>query len=286
MSIDKNKVSINNESKYSIHAHWDHIVVSVSGGKDSSVLLDYAVKTFPKEKLIAVHAAIDIDWKETLPIVKEQCEFFGVPLKIVQAVNKKGEENGFIKVLTGPRKNRETGEIGEYKFPFGSTRWCTSILKTGPINKFCNSLDGRILVLIGERREESPKRKKLEAWRPDANTTCASKGRETVKFSPILDMKADEVWKIIKDNKIPTHPCYGWGVSRASCAICVFSSNKEIKIAAERAPEIVARYLEAEKQIAHTFRYKAGTKKKAAVKQTVQNILDGAEYDFTGQRPD
>ena len=56
--------------------NWDKIIVSVSGGKDSGILLAWALDNFPKEKLIACHAIIDIDWHETLPIVKAQCEFF------------------------------------------------------------------------------------------------------------------------------------------------------------------------------------------------------------------
>ena len=56
----------------------DHVIVSISGGKDSSVLMQYAVDNFPKEKLVCVHAKIDIDWKETIPVVEAQCKHFGL----------------------------------------------------------------------------------------------------------------------------------------------------------------------------------------------------------------
>lgn len=249
----------------------DHVVVSVSGGKDSAALMQYAVDNFPKAKLICVHAKIDIDWKETVPVVEAQCKHFDLPLVIVEAVDKNGKPAGFLSKLTSPRRDSKTGEMKEYQFPSMGQRWCTSTLKVGPIDKFVRTLKGNILVLIGERREESSQRSKLEAWRPDENNSKA--GRQVVKFSPILDLKEPEVWAIIEANGIPKHPCYGWGVSRASCAICIFSSNAEIKLAAQHAPEIVAKYIEAEKKIQHTFRYKPATKTRAEQKLTIEMIL-------------
>jgi 3'-phosphoadenosine 5'-phosphosulfate sulfotransferase (PAPS reductase)/FAD synthetase len=254
---------------------WDKIIVSVSGGKDSAVLLAWACDNFPIEKLVAVHATIDIDWNETLPVVRRQCKQFNVPLVEVCAIDKDGNTKGFLDQLTAKRVNRKTGEVGEYQFPSMSNRWCTSVLKTGPIDKYARTLRGNILVLIGERREESANRAKLDAVRPDEKNSIA--GRTIVKYSPILDMLETQVWAVIDEMKIEKHPCYGWGVTRASCAICIFSSNREIRIAAERAPEIVAKYIEAEKQIQHAFRYKPATKKRGEQRLTIEQIVNGQD---------
>lgn len=250
---------------------WDHVIISISGGKDSCVLMDWAVQTFPKSILTCVHAVIDIDWDETLPIVREQARFYDLPLVEVQAVRKDGSNNGFLKQLTAPRVNRETGEVGQYKFPDMGNRWCTSMLKCAPIDKYVRKLKGNILVLIGERREESTQRSKLMPYRPDEKNSI--NGRRVVKFSPILDYREEQVWAIINYRKIPTHPCYSWGVSRASCAICIFSSEREIKIAHERAPKIVERYMDAEAKIDHSFRYKPATKNRQAIRTTIADIL-------------
>ena len=249
----------------------DHVVVSVSGGKDSAALMQWAVDNFPREKLVCVHAKIDIDWKETVPVVEAQCKHFDLPLHVVEAVDKSGQPIGFLSILNSPRMDRKTGETKENQFPDMGNRWCTSRLKVGPIDKFVRTLSGRVLVLIGERREESSQRAKLEAWRPDENNSKAS--RTVVKFSPILDLTEKEVWAIIEANNIPKHPCYEWGVSRASCAICIFSSNHEIALAAKHAPEIVAKYIEAEAKIKHTFRYKPATKTREEQKLTIAGIL-------------
>lgn len=249
----------------------NHVVISVSGGKDSAALIQWAVDNFPKDKLVCVHAKIDIDWKETVPVVEAQCAHFDLPLTIVEASDKNGDALGFLSILTGVRRDRKTGEAKQNQFPDMGNRWCTSRLKVGPIDKFVRSLKGNVLVLIGERREESSQRSKLEAWRPDENNSKS--GRTVVKFSPILDLTEKQVWDIIKANNIPKHPCYGWGVSRASCAICIFSSNKEIALAAKHAPEIVAKYVEAESKVRHTFRYKPATKTRSEEKLTIAEIL-------------
>lgn len=250
----------------------DHVVVSISGGKDSSALMQFAVDNFPKEKIVCVPAQIDIDWNETLDVCKKQCNHFDLPFHVVQAVDKKGKPQGFLSKLLSPRQDRKTGEIKEQQFPSMSSRWCTSTLKQGPLDKFARSFQGNVLVLIGERREESTQRSKLEEWRPDADNSIP--GRTVIKYSPILDMKETEVWEVIKRNKIPVHPCYSWGVSRASCAICIFSSNKEILLANKHAPEIVKRYMEAEAKIKHTFRYKPATKKRVEQKVTIRQIIE------------
>jgi len=260
----------------------DHIIVSISGGKDSSILMLKAEEmkaSHPNATFHYVHAVIDIDWHETKAIVEEQCAHFGVDPIFVQAVDKKGNKKGFLDQLTAPRIDRKTGETKEYMVPDMANRWCTSILKTGPIDKYARQLKGNVLVLIGERAEESTQRAKLEAWRPDNKNTKKDGSRIVVKYSPILEMLETEVWKLIKENKIPTHPCYSWGVSRASCAICIFSSNREIGIAAEHAPDIVADYIRAEEKISTTFKYKRATKTKPEQKISLIDILEGEGVD-------
>lgn len=262
----------------------DHIIVSISGGKDSSILMQMAEtmkKEMPNTTFHYVHAVIDIDWKETKEVIKAQCDHFDVNPIFVQAVDKDGNKKGFLDQLTAPRIDRKTKEVKEYMFPDKTNaRWCTSGLKTGPIDKFARSLKGNVLTMIGERAEESIDRAKLEAWRPDLKNTRKDGSRTIVKYSPILKMLEKEVWETIIINKIPVHPCYSWGVSRASCAICIFSKDGEIVIAAKRAPEIVRKYIKAERKISHTFKYKKATKTRPEMKITVEDILKSRGISF------
>jgi 3'-phosphoadenosine 5'-phosphosulfate sulfotransferase (PAPS reductase)/FAD synthetase len=254
-----------------LNQDWDHVIVNISGGKDSTALINWALWNFPKEKIHLVHARIDIDWSVTEEIVNEQAAHYGLPVTIVQAVKADGQPSGFIRQLTSARVNRKTGKVGEYQFPDMGNRWCTSMLKTAPIAKFVRKLSGRILNCLGERREESTQRSKLEEVRPDVK--LSKKGREVVTVSPILDMLEQDVWDSIEKSGAPVHPCYSWGVPRASCAICIFSSEKDIKIAAEREPELVQKYMDAEASIEHSFRYKAATKTRPEQRISVADIL-------------
>lgn len=258
-----------------LNQEWDKVIVSVSGGKDSSVLMAWALRHFPIEKLICVHAKIDIDWKETIPVTQAQCEYLGLPLVVVQANHADGSPKGFLSKLVSPRVKRD-GTVIENKFPDMSCRWCTSELKIAPIDKYINTLKGNILVLVGERAEESAQRAGMETYR----VSLENSKRKVVKYSPIHSLLETEVWECINEMSLPVHPCYSWGVSRASCAICIFSSDAEIKIAYEKAPEIVLAYMEAESKIQHCFRYKPATKKRDEQKITIKEILIAQGVEF------
>jgi len=292
-----------------IRAEWDYVIVNISGGKDSTALIEWARFNFPNATILLVHAEIDIDWAATLPTVHAQAEYYDLPLTVVRAIKADGKPSGFIRQLLSPRQvkvkhpperedfeddaehrkamdaflkketpeNRiarsvgETHYTAEYSFPDMGNRWCTSMLKTGPIQKFIRTLKGNILNLIGERAEESAQRAKLEMIRPDAK--LSKNGRNVVTVSPILNMLEDAVWDIVHKSGAPIHPCYSWGVSRASCAICIFSNNKDIRVAWDHEPEMVLNYIDSEAKIAHSFKYKPATKSRGAVRVSVLDLL-------------
>lgn len=262
------------EIKQFINQKWDNVVVSISGGKDSSVLMQYWKENLTHIKNVYfLHAVIDIDWDETKQVVIDQAKHFGVEsnLHFVQAVDMNGKTIGIVDILERT-KTKRNGDVVENMFPSMACRWCTTAVKTGPMDKFCRALEGKTLVLIGERHEESTERSKLEAIRFDEKNSKS--GREIYKFSPILPCSEKEVWTIISENKIPVHPCYSLGVSRASCAVCIFSSDKEIAVAGNHAPHIVARLVRAERKLSTSFRYSPPTKKNPeGVRTSIEQIL-------------
>ena len=243
----------------------DHVIVNISGGKDSSCLLWWACQNFPKEKIHLVHAVIDIDWHETKDLVIAHAKHFGFDesdIHWAQAVDKEGKEIGFLDILTRGKTKRD-GTVTENLFPSKSQRWCTSSLKSGPCDKFAKTFKGNVLILLGERAEESNQRAELAYWRPQTEMDLKDGSRKVVKCSPILDWLETQVWSLIEKEKIPVHPCYQF-VGRASCAICIFSSNKDIVEASKHAPDIVAKYVQAERKISHAFRHKKATKSTAS----------------------
>jgi 3'-phosphoadenosine 5'-phosphosulfate sulfotransferase (PAPS reductase)/FAD synthetase len=261
----------------------DLYLISISGGKDSTALIDFAIKHFPHNKIQFVHAKIDIDWRETIPTVKAQVEHarklakHDFPLHIVEATFADGTPKGFLSKLLAPRIDRITGEAKQNQFPDMQNRWCTSELKLAPIRKLTRELlpnGGSVLNVTGERHAESKQRSKLPYI--EANESWSTKAIHVTNFRPILHLSESEVFAISTNNGYQIHPCYSWGVSRASCAICIFSSDEEIKLALKHAPHIVEDYIQAESMINHSFRYKPATKTRPEQKTRIIDILKKA----------
>lgn len=221
------------------------IVVSTSGGKDSAALLNWAVGIWGAERIQAAHAYVDVDWHETLKIVKTQCHEAGVKLHIV-------ERDDGMSLLDMMMR----GRLGQKNKIWKQTKWsgpgnqaCTHQIKLVPLDKLCKSLGDNVIVLIGERAEESDNRARKEVWRAKYYSRLK---KNFVKASPIYDKLIDEIWVMHKG--LTRHPIYAFGHSRASCAICIYSKKPEILLAAKHAPDIVARFLVVERNLTHTFR--------------------------------
>lgn len=225
------------------------IVVSTSGGKDSAALLVWACQQFGNHNVHALHAELDTDWNETIPTVIAQCKHANVKLSIV----KRDDGKGMLDLLIAGQRDRKTKEMKEKKWPGSGTQWCTSQLKITPLDKWCKEYGDNVIVLIGERAEESIKRACKDVW---SKKHFPQLGKTLVKCSPIYDWSIEKVWSCNEFHDMPKHPIYALGVSRASCGICIYSRKCEIAIAAKHNPQLVNRYLNAEKKIKHTFKPK------------------------------
>lgn len=234
------------------------IVVSTSGGKDSAALKKWAVDQFGAERIEAVHAYIDLDWHETLPTVEKQCQELGIKLTVVE----RDDKASILDLLLRGQMSAVKDEFGksikkagkvvrewvQKKWAGTSTQWCTSQAKIVPLDKYCKSLGDNVLVLIGERADESNRRARKHVWHVEAQKS----GKKLVKCSPLYDYTLEQIWEMHEG--VTRHPIYALGHTRASCAICIYSRDTEIALAARHAPDIVARYLVAEKQVKHSFR--------------------------------
>jgi len=64
----------------------------------------------------------------------------------------------------------------------------------------------------------------------------------------------EQVWECIAQAPTEPHPAYALGMSRLSCAFCILASRRDLQIAAEHNPELLAEYVRIEAKIGHTFR--------------------------------
>lgn len=226
---------------------FDRIVVSISGGKDSQVVLLETVELaekqkIPKERILALSSDTGADWLESI----EHCRYLTGRFEIP-----------FLPVYP-------SWSIPDYidhrgKFPSSACRYCTS-LKTGSLDKAIRHLapargtECRILSITGERREESDHRAKLEEFEEHPRLTVGN--RQVCCYRPILDYRVGKVWDTIKKSRLEAHPAYEvYGNERLSCALCVLACENDIRNGAKARPDLAERYLAVEKRTGHTFRH-------------------------------
>ena len=146
----------------------EHIVVSFSGGKDSTVTADLVTKALSNPELTHIFGNTTLEFPYTIRYAErfneahEQCFWIA-----------KNNEQDFYDVCE---------DIGP---PARMMRWCCSMFKTGPITRIINKLyrDARILTFYGIRKSESVSRSKYNRIEDDAESV---KIQQQTVASPIF----------------------------------------------------------------------------------------------------
>lgn len=117
--------------------------------------------------------------------------------------------------------------------PFRQRRWCCEVIKEA-------GGEGRI-VLVGNRRDESPKRK------AQCFVEHARGNKNKLLIRPILDFTDNDRWRYIRENKLAYIPLYDEGAKRLGygegifkrlgCVLCPF--ERQIAREEEYFPEII-----------------------------------------------
>ncbi len=225
---------------------YDGVVVNLSGGKDSQVTLDRicagAERAGVLGRVRAVHADTGSEWPQSAPHCAYLCGQYGVPFEVVR-----------------PRRPLAESIRRRGMWPSNPCRYCTSDHKRDPIAALVRRhwparSGARILVVSGERAEESPHRARLPAFAVDGRLTVS--GRAVHQWRPILDLGEAQVWAEIERSGLRHHVAYDWGCRRVSCILCVLASENDLRIGAEHNPEMAKLYLRIEADIGHTFRHR------------------------------
>ncbi len=227
---------------------YDLVIVSLSGGKDSVACL-LAMLDMGVYRLQAWHQHIDglenegaeglMDWPCTSDYCRKLCAALGVRLLFQWRVGGFEREMNRENALTAPvRFERQDGTIGEAggkrgkrstrkKFPQVSAnlsvRWCSPYLKIDVMSIALSNdpaLRGkRILIITGERRQESSARAKYAER--ELHRTNSGK-RTTHQWRAIIDWTEAEVWAKLAEHNINPHVAYHLGWGRLSCSACIF----------------------------------------------------------------
>jgi 3'-phosphoadenosine 5'-phosphosulfate sulfotransferase (PAPS reductase)/FAD synthetase len=213
------------------------MVISFSGGKDSSAMLSYLCELYPDIPKHVVWADTGFEHDGLAKWNDEIAKKFNLIIHRVSNPNK----DFFLMV----RKRK--------KFPSPSCRQCTSNHKVGPIETWVrqNVKTKNIIMCSGLRAEESVAREKLQPLKLDTQMTNSK--RTVHDFLPIHHWTEGQVKDFLKSSGIPLHDCYNY-LSRLSCQVCIFNKKRELKAIKANNPEAFEKICELEGEIGFTFK--------------------------------
>lgn len=181
----------------------ESIVLSFSGGKDSTVTADLAVKSLSDPSLVHIFGNTTLEFPYTIEYATRFRK--NNPKAIFKVAKNKEQEFYHVCSDIGP--------------PARMLRWCCFMFKTGPISRVINSLyrDKNILTYYGIRKCESVSRSKYNRIEDNAETI---KIRQQKVASPIFFWKDIDIWLYILGEKIDFNDAYRLGYDRVGCWCC------------------------------------------------------------------
>ena len=184
----------------------ENIVLSFSGGKDSTVTADIVTKALSNPSLVHIFGNTTLEFPTTMEYANRFRDNHPQAIFQVAQVAENREQN-FMDMCE---------EIGP---PARLMRWCCSMFKTGPITRIINNLyrNQQILTFYGIRRYESVSRSKYN--RVEKNSESVKIQQQTVA-APIFNWKDIDVWLYILEEGIDFNDAYRFGYDRVGCWCC------------------------------------------------------------------
>ncbi|NCC07014.1 MAG: phosphoadenosine phosphosulfate reductase [Clostridia bacterium] len=181
----------------------ENIVISFSGGKDSTVTADLTVRALSNPSIVHIFGDTTLEFPTTMEYSKRFRE--NNPKAIFKIA--KNREQDFYTMCE---------EIGP---PARMLRWCCSMFKTGPITRVLNNLyrDKDILSFYGIRKCESVSRSKYNRVEDNAESVKIQKQKVA---SPIFLWQDIDIWLYILGEKIDFNDAYRLGYDRVGCWCC------------------------------------------------------------------
>lgn len=202
------------DQERAILSQFDRLIVSYSGGKDSTATLLWALSTGLPTRVIYA------DTGNEPPDTPAYLDYIQATLGItIEAYHR--PSHSFTEIVR---------RRGMWPIP----RRCL-VSRTVKIDDFAWYLNHShtppsALVLIGQRREESATRSRLPHFSP------TSKLYRPV-YRPILDWTTPQVFSYLQQHGIAPHPAYHHGRRRIGCVWCVHSTPYDLSIDDQLYPE-------------------------------------------------
>ena len=113
------------------------------------------------------------------------------------------------------RLQRLVSEKGLFSFYRDGHEECCGIRKVEPMRRHLAGFDAWI---TGMRRDQSPSRRELEIFEPDARFAGAS--GPLIKINPLANMTSRQLWEQIRMLDVPYNPLHDQGFASIGCEPC------------------------------------------------------------------
>lgn len=198
----------------------ENIIVSFSGGKDSTVVSDLVIRALSDPSIVHIFGDTTLEFPSTIDYAQRF---------------RKNNPNTIFKIA----KNKEqdfyeiSDKIGP---PARMLRWCCSMFKTGPITKVLNNYykDQNILTFYGIRKNESVSRSKYDRVSQDNESIKIQKQKVA---SPIFFWIDIDIWLYLLSEEIDFNDAYRIGYDRVGCWCCPNNNERAQFLASIYMPE-------------------------------------------------
>lgn len=219
------------------------ILVSFSGGKDSTVVSDLVRRGLGRSDILHVFGDTTLEDEHTYNYVRTF-----------------QEQNPLIPFFNARAEHDFHELVEEMGPPSRVMRWCCTIFKAGPINNLLQTLgDQKVLTFYGIRRDESLRRSQYHkvSWNGSDHlgkvvkvdqddelngVTVGAKIGQQATASPIIDWTEFDVWNYILSYSLLFNKSYRLGYSRVGCWLCPLNSEWSEMLAGIFFPEDAARW--------------------------------------------
>lgn len=202
-------------AEYSTKDHQRPWIVAFSGGKDSTLLLQFVCEMLlrvpPSERVRPIHVLANDTLVES-PLVSAHLD--RCLEKIEQGVAALGLPIVVKKTVPKLDQTFWVNLIGRgYPAPTRSFRWCTDRMKIQPTSDYIKEKvaeSGEVILLIGVRRAESSNRAAAVDKYTATNGSHLNPHNDLKGcwvFRPIVDFSTEEVWQLLLQRRPP------WGGS-------------------------------------------------------------------------
>lgn len=192
------------------------VLVSFSGGKDSTVVSHLVMSSLGRSDILHVFADTTIELPDTY--------------KYLQQFQRQHPLTPFISSRSSLDFFQTAESIG---LPSRILRWCCTTHKTNPLSKIINSMspDHGVLAFDGIRKAESSRR---ATYRRISNQ---HKIAREVLARPILNWPDLQVWIYLLYHDLRFNQAYKKGFRRVGCLYCPFNSDWSQRMIQYRYPK-------------------------------------------------